>query len=170
MKSKLTIKISVSLLLDVVAVILIIYLGQISRFIGYPLYVLDPMRMMVILAIAFTPRWNGWLLAVLLPLASYWIGAHPSITKTSLMAIELLLNVWLFWFLLDKTRMSLLSILISIVFSKAVYYFLKYLCIQLGWLAGSLVSTPFETQLITTVAFSAFIFLVFVIYSKPKRR
>ena len=128
------------------------------------------MRMMIILAFAFTPRWNGWVLALLLPLASYYFGYHPTITKTSLMAIELLLNVWLFWFLLDKTRMTLLAILCSIVFSKVVYYALKYLCLQLGWLSGDLIATPLETQMITTAIFSLFIFFMFLIYGKPKKR
>lgn len=169
MKNKVTIKISVSLFLDIIAVLFIIFLGEISRFVGHPVYTLDPMRMMVILAIAFTPRWNGWVLALLLPLASYFFGYHPTITKTSLMALELLLNVWLFWYLLDKTKMTLLAILISIVFSKAVYYALKYICLQLGWLGGDLISTPLETQMITTAIFSLFVFFVFLIFGKPKK-
>jgi len=170
MKTKITLKISVSLLLDVLAVLFIIYLGDISRFIGYPVYILDPMRMMLIFAFAFTPRWNGWVLALLLPFVSYYFGAHPTVTKTTLMAAELLLNVWLFWFLLDKTKISLLSILLSIIFSKVVYYLLKYLCIQFRWLSGELVATPLDIQVITTVSFSVFVFLVFLIYGKPKRR
>ncbi len=170
MKTKFILQIPGSLLLDIIAVLFIVYLGDISRIIGYPVYVLDPMRMMLILAFAFTARWNSWVLALLLPFVSYSFGYHPSITKTSLMAAELLLNVWLFWFLLDKTKMSLLSILISIVFSKAVYYLLKYLCIQFGWLSGDLVATPLDIQVITTVAFSVFVFLSFMIIGKPKRQ
>ena len=92
MKNKVTIKISTTLFLDIVAVLFIVFLGEVSRFLGYPVYVLDPMRMMIILAFAFTPRWNGWVLALLLPLASYFFGYHPTITKTSLMAMELLLK------------------------------------------------------------------------------
>ncbi len=170
MKTNLTIKISYTLLLDAIAVLLIIYLGHISKFIGYPVYILDPMRMMLILAFAFTPRWNGWILALLLPFVSYFLGAHPSITKATLMAAELLLNVWLFWFLIDKTKMALLSILISIVFSKVVYYLLKFICIQVGWLSGELISTPLDIQVITTLSFSAFIFMVYLFNGKPKRR
>ncbi len=170
MKTKLTIKISSSLLLDILAVLFIIFMGDISKLIGYPLYVLDPMRMMLILAFAFTPRWNGWILALLLPFASYFFGYHPSITKTSLMAIELLMNVWLFWFLLDKTKMSLLAILISIVFSKVVYYLLKFICIEMGWLSGELVTTPIDIQVITTLAFSVFVIIVYLFNGRPKRR
>ena len=170
MKTKLTISISSTLLLDVIAVLFIIFLGDLSRLIGYPVYLLDPMRMMLILAFAFTPRWNAWVLAILLPFASYFLGAHPSLTKTSLMAIELLLNVWLFWFLLDKTKMALLSILISIVFSKVVYYLLKFICIQMGWLGGELMATPLDLQLTTTVIFSVFIFIVYLFNGRPKKR
>ena len=122
MKTHVTLKISGSILLDILAVLFIYFLSDISRLVGYPIYILDPMRMMVIFAIAFTPRWNGWLLAILLPFVSYYFGVHPSLTKTSLMAFELLLNVGLFWYLFDKTKISLLAMLLSILFCKAVYY------------------------------------------------
>jgi len=170
MKKTITLKISSVLFLDVIAVLLIYFMGDISRIIEYPVYAIDPMRMMIVLAFAFTPRWNSWVLALLLPFVSYYMGGHPDITKSSLMAIELLLNVWLFWFLLDKTKISLLAILISIVFSKAVYYLLKFLCIQIGWLSGNVITTPIETQVITTLAFTAFIFLIYLFNGKPKRR
>jgi hypothetical protein len=170
MKKTVTLKISISLFLDIIAVLFIVFLGKISSFLGYPLYALDPMRMMIILAFAFTPRWNGWVLAILLPMVSYYFAYHPSLTKTSLMAIELLLNVWLFWFLMDKTQMTLLAIICSIICSKAVYYALKFLCLQLGWLSGELIATPLETQMITTAIFSLFIFFMFLIYGKPKKR
>ena len=169
MKSSITLKLSASMVLDILAVLFIIFLGDISRLIGYPVYILDPMRMMVILAIAFTPRWNGWVLALLLPFISYYLGGHPHLLKTCLMATELLLNVWLFWFLFSKIKMSLISILLSIIFSKAVYYLLKYICIQQGWISGDLVSTPLDIQVITTIIFSAFIFIVFLFKAKPKK-
>jgi hypothetical protein len=169
MKSSITLKLSAGMVLDIIAVLFIIFLGDISRLIGYPMYILDPMRMMVILAIAFTPRWNGWVLAFLLPFVSYYFGGHPHLLKTCLMATELLLNVWLFWFLFSKIRMSLISILLSIIFSKAVYYLLKYICIQQGWISGDLVSKPLDIQVITTIIFSAFIFTVFLFKAKPKK-
>jgi hypothetical protein len=169
MKNSITLKLSASVVLDILAVLFIIFLGDISRLIGYPIYILDPMRMMVVLAIAFTPRWNGWALALLLPFISYYFGGHPHLLKTCLMATELLLNVWLFWFLFSKIRMSLISILLSIIISKAVYYLLKYICIQQGWISGDLVSTPLDIQMITTIIFSAFIFTVFLFMGKLKK-
>lgn len=170
MKNNVVLKISSSFIVDVAAVLFIIFLGNISQFFGFPVYNLDPMRMMVVIAIAFTPRWNTYLLALLLPIVSYYLGAHPHLMKSSLMIIELLINVSLFWFLLSKTRMTLLSILLSILFAKAVYYTLKYVGIQQDWISGELVSTPFDLQVITTLAFSIFLFLVFLILGKPGRR
>lgn len=169
MKTKITLRLSASILLDALAILFIIYLGDISRFFAYPIYILDPMRMMVVLAITFTPRWNSWLLAIILPLVSYYLGAHPSIVKTSLMLGELLLNVWLFWFLFDKTRFALLSALLSIIFCKSAYYLLKYLCIKQGWLSGELISTPLDIQVITTISFAVFIFIMFLARGVPKR-
>jgi hypothetical protein len=170
MKKKVTLKISGSLLLDAIAILFIVFLSDISSLIGWPLYNLDPMRMMVILAIAFTPRWNGWALALLLPLASYFLGSHPAITKAILMAAELLLNVWLFWYLFDKTKSSILAVLVSIVFSKAVYYIMKYYCIEMGWLGGDIMSTSLNMQVITTLSFTLFIFIVFLLNGKPSKR
>lgn len=169
MKTKVTLSISGSLFIDAIAVLFIIYLGELSDFIGYPLYILDPMRMMVVLAFAFTPRWNSWVLALLLPIISYYFGAHPSMAKSGLMIMELLINVGLFWYLLDKTRFTLLSMLLSILFSKAVYYLLKYLFIEQQWLSGDLVSTPLDIQVITTIAFSVFVFLVFLTRGRPAK-
>lgn len=169
MKTKVTLSISGSLFIDALAVLFIIFLSDLSEFIGYPLYNLEPMRMMVVLAFAFTPRWNSWILALLLPLVSYYFGAHPSMIKSGLMIIELLINVGLFWFLLDKTRFSLLSMLLSILFSKAVYYLLKYLCLEQQWLSGDLVSTPLDIQVITTIAFSIFVFIVFLTRGRPAK-
>ena len=169
MKNKVVLKISSSIIVDAAAILFIIYLGEISNLLGFPLYSLDPMRMMVILAIAFTPRWNTYLLPLLLPIASYYLGEHPHLMKSSLMIVELLINVGLFWFLLSKTRMTLLSILLSIIFSKAVYYTLKYISIEQDWMSGEIFSTPFDLQVITTLAISIFLFLVFLFIGKPGR-
>jgi hypothetical protein len=170
MKTKLILVIPGTLLLDALAVLFIYYLSDISGLIGYPMYMLEPMRMMVILAIAFTPRWNGFILALLLPLVSYYFGGHPHLLKTSLMVAELLLNVWLFWFLFDRIKLSILAMLLSILFSKSIYYLLKYLFIRSGHISGDLVSTPIDTQVITTIAFSVFILIVFLFRGKPKKR
>ncbi|MDT8393822.1 MAG: hypothetical protein RQ761_08245 [Bacteroidales bacterium] len=170
MKSRVTLKLSSSLIIDIIAVLFIYFLGDISRLIGYPMYILDPMRMMVILAIAFTPRWNGYILAILLPLVSHYLGAHPHLLKSSLMLVELLINVGLFWFLFSRTKISLLAILLSIIFSKTVYYLLKYIFLHKGLMSGELMATPFDVQVITTISFSLFIFLVFLILGQPNRR
>ncbi|HSG67118.1 MAG TPA: hypothetical protein VK994_00330 [Bacteroidales bacterium] len=168
MKNNVVLKISTSLLLDALAVLFIVYIGKLSVSFDFPLYDIDPMRLCVVLAIVFTPRWNGWLLALLLPAASYFFGVQPHIYKSGIMAIELLINVWMFWYLYDKIKFSLLAMLLSIMFSKLVYYLLKYLCLQMGWIYGDLISTPLDTQIITTLAFSIFVFLVFLIKGKPK--
>ena len=167
MKNKVVINISASILLDAIAVLFILNIGKLSTVFGYPLYEIDPMRLFLVLAIVFTPRWNGWFIALLLPAASYFFGGHPNIYKAGLMAAELLINVWMFWYLFDKIKFSLLAMLLSILFSKLVYYLLKYLCMKTGLIMGDLMATPMDTQIITTLAFSAFVYLVFLIKGKP---
>lgn len=168
MKKNVVLNVLASLVLDALAVLFILYIGKLSTAFGYPLYEIDPMRLFLVLAIVFTPRWNGWIIALLLPLVSYYWGGHPNIYKAGLMAAELLINVWMFWYLYDKIKFSLLAMLLSIMFSKLVYYLLKYLCLQAGWISGDLMATPVDTQIITTLAFSAFVYLVFLIKGKPK--
>jgi hypothetical protein len=169
MRKNITIRLSATLAIDILAVCVVIFMGDLSAFFKVPLYQYDLMRLLVIFAIAFTPRWNGFLLAVLLPLASWYFGGHPHILKSSLMIIELLVNVWLFWFLLDRIRFSLLSMVLAILFSKLLYYTLKYLCISQGWISGELVSTPVDLQVITGLLYSIFIFIVFNIGGRKKK-
>lgn len=159
-----------TILIDLLAILFIVFMGDIVRAIGYPLYILDPMRVMVFLAIAFTFRWNAYLLAFLLPLVSFILGGHPYFLKTALMMVELVLNVWLFFFLLKHIGMPLMSALMSIIFTKAMYYLFKYLFIKQLWISGDLLSTPLEMQIYTTFGISIFIAIVIFTQTKLKER
>jgi hypothetical protein len=170
MKVDATVKTLIIVLLDLLAVLFIALMGDISQSLGYPMYILDPMRIMVFLAIAFTARWNGYLLALLLPLVSFILGGHPYFLKTALMMAELSLNVWLFWFLIKHIGMPMLSTLMSIVFSKAVYYLLKFLFITWGMIDSALLSTPWGEQITSTSVIAIFIFVAFFFQRKFKER
>ena len=80
-------------IIDVLALVFIYFLGDISVFLNFPIYLVDPMRMMIILALAHTNKINSYFLAILLPLFSFFIGGHPYFLKTSIILLELLLNI-----------------------------------------------------------------------------
>ncbi|MCB0805747.1 MAG: hypothetical protein KDC05_08095 [Bacteroidales bacterium] len=150
-----------SALLDIFALVFVYFVPTLSHLAQLPLYLLEPMRIMLILAIAHTTRKNAYLLALTLPLFSFVISMHPSLVKSILITAELLLNVWLFYFLLKKTNNHFVAMISSIVASKAVYYLAKFIMIQAVVLETGLISTPLTIQAITTFIFSGYIFLIF---------
>ncbi len=149
------------IIIDIIALTFIFFLPAISGFLNFPLYLIDPMRMMIILALTHTYKKNSYFLAILLPLFSYFIASHPYFLKTLIILLELLLNIYLFYFLISKIKNIFFSMLISIIVCKAFYYGLKFLLISLTFIEGSLLSTPFKYQIITAVVFSLYIQLFF---------
>lgn len=145
---------------DAFALAFIYFLPAFSHMLGIKLYLIEPMRLMLIIAMVHTHRRNAYLLALTLPLFSFLISAHPVLIKTGLISIELIINVGLFFFLVRKIH-TLGAIFISIWLSKIIYYGLKYLAIIYIWPGDSLISTPLYIQLITSVVFSLYLFLLF---------
>jgi hypothetical protein len=144
---------------DLIALLAIYLVPTISHMLGFPIYYLEPMRIMLILAIAHTSKKNTYLIALTLPIFSFLISAHPSMIKTSLVTGELLLNVWLFFFLLEKISNKTLSIFLSILISKIFYYLVKFLLINSALMNGDLISTPVYIQMIMLLVMSAYIYL-----------
>jgi hypothetical protein len=118
------------------------------------------MRLIVIISIIHTSRNNSYLLAVLLPLISFVFSNHPSIAKSFILSGDLLLNIFLFYFL-KRWYNVFLSMAISIILSKIAYYLAKYLLIQFSMIEGGLISTPLYIQLIIIVVLSSYSYLVF---------
>ncbi|MBN1990424.1 MAG: hypothetical protein JW783_13560 [Bacteroidales bacterium] len=145
---------------DALAVAFIFLVPTISHMISLPLYLIEPMRLMVILALVHTNKRNAYVLALLLPLFSFAVSAHPVFPKMVLIAAELMLNVWLFN-LISKTLINRVfpAMLLSIVLSKAFYYLVKFTLLS-TLLQGDLVATPLYIQGITTVAFSIYAWLL----------
>lgn len=146
--------------LQIFAVVVIYLLPSLSHLSGLKLYLIDPMRLMVILAIAHTSRKNALLLCLTLPVFSFLISAHPVFLKSLLIAVELSIMTAIFY-RLSRYFSFFSSILTAIVLSKVVYYFMKYILLQMALIKGSLVSTPLYIQAITTLVFSAYIWLIF---------
>lgn len=150
-----------SILFDIAAIAFIYFVPAISHLLSLPVYYIEPMRLMLVLALVHTTKKNAYLIALTLPLFSFLISAHPVFPKMILIAFELSLNVFIFYALVSKFKHTIFPIFISIIASKMVYYVIKFGLIQLAVLKSGLISTPLAMQLTTTLVFSVYLYLLF---------
>lgn len=147
--------------LDLIALAVITLVPAISHMLSLPIYLLEPMRIMLVLSIAHTSKKNSFLIAIALPLFSLLISFHPSFFKMFLMISELLLNVWLFFYLSSRLKNDFAALFTSITLSKLYYYGVKFLLINFGLLEGELVTTPIYLQTIVAVVLSIYVYFIF---------
>lgn len=158
------------LLIDVVLLTALFLLPSFSHLTALPLYRFEPMRIAILVALLFTNRANAYFIAFTIPLASAMIAGHPVPIKALLMGIELAILVASFAHLVRMQRIPVFAALITaMLFSKVVYYTMKYVALSAGWLAGNLVTTPLQTQLVLAVG-TAVIFGLVEHYRPGKRR
>lgn len=152
-------KLIIILLTDALVVLLVFFIPTFSHLCGLPLYLIEPMRLAVFLTL-FTSdnKINSYFLAAALPLFSFMVGGHPILIKSLIMSMELIINVWLYWKLLKFNLYIPITVFVSILLSKIIYYFVKYILITLGILDFSLISTPILIQLGVIVAISSLFF------------
>jgi len=141
-------------LLDLLLLILLYLLPAISHALLIPFYLIDPMRIMIFISILLTSKKNSYLLALTIPLFSFIIDNHPVLIKSLLIAAELSFNLFLFYSLYKKYKNIFVITFLSILVSKLIYYFLKYVAIETGLLNSSLISTSLWIQLTVTVIIS----------------
>lgn len=148
-----------SIVIDILALAFIYFVPTISHLLNVPIYLVEPMRIMLILAIAHTTKKNAYIIALTLPLFSFLISSHPNIFKAVIMTMELVLNVWLFYELAKRAN-QFVAMLSSIVLSKIFYYLLKFGLISFAVLQTDLISTPIYLQVITSLVFSGYLFFI----------
>ena len=148
-------------LMDIIAIAFIYLVPTISHMLSFPLYLIEPMRIMLILALVHTRRENAYFLALTLPFISYIFSGHPVLIKTFLISAELLVNVFFFYLVLKLVEKKFIAALTSIIFAKSFYYGNKILLISLGVFSGELISTPVWLQIIMTLLLSGYIFIFF---------
>ncbi|HZX62355.1 MAG TPA: hypothetical protein VFE66_04000, partial [Bacteroidales bacterium] len=69
--------ISSAILLDIAALVLVMFTPKIGEIIHLPFYMIEPMRLMVVLSIAHSSRVNSYLLAFTLSMFSWAVSGHP---------------------------------------------------------------------------------------------
>lgn len=140
------------IVLDVSALLLVYFLPALTHLTAIPFYIIEPFRLMVLVSlVVMNNKHNALLLAVTLPLFSFIIATHPLFVKAMLISIEMVFNVLVYIWLINKVNKPFWVILFSIIVSKAGYYLLKYGFISVGMLSMSLVSTSLLVQLAMAV-------------------
>lgn len=150
-----------SILIDLGALTFIYLVPTISHIINLPVYLIEPMRLMLIFALVHTNKTNAFIIALTMPLFSFLVSGHPVFPKMLLIAFELTLNVYLFYFLIRKIKSVFPAIFLSIILSKIIYYLLKFGLVSMTIIDGSVISTPLTIQLITTIVFSSYLYLFY---------
>lgn len=156
-------------LVDFGAIISIFLLPSVSHLFPFPLYFAEPMRIITIIVYFLSKNHkNSLLIALTIPIFSIIFSGHPIPLKASLISIELLVNVFILDICIRYFRCNVfIALSLSILASKIMYYFLKYLIIQFGFLQGSLVSIPLYIQLISLII-TSLMFYVFI-YKKNRK-
>ena len=145
-------------LIDFSLLLFIYFLPALSHLFAFPIYYLDPMRIALVVALIHTSKKNTFLIALTLPLFSFFISSHPQIVKSLLLSAELLINLSLFFLFKEKIKNVFASLLLSIIISKVIYYLLKFAFINFALLDDKLYSTPYYFQIISALLLSTYIY------------
>ena len=144
------------LLIDVVLLVALYLVPALSHATALPVYLLEPMRVALIVALLFTNRANTYFIAVTIPLASVLVTGHPEPLKALLMCIEFSILVAAYGLLAQRFRIPAFAALAAaILCGKLVYYMMKAGALSAGWLSGSLVSTPVKFQVALAIGTAA---------------
>ena len=145
--------------LDLLVVTTVYLVPSASHMLGLPLYLVDPMRLLLFFTVLTTGRTNVLFMALSLPFFSTLFSGHPVFPKNILISLELITNASLFYWLVGRGSQQWLAGAISVLLSKVVYYSLKALILGLGLMSGALISTVWYFQLLPLVLISAALYL-----------
>jgi hypothetical protein len=148
---------------DLAALIGIYFIPSLSHALAFPLYMFEPMRIVLFTAYLFSRNHtNALILALTLPLFSMLSSGHPILPKALLMSGELFINVLFFILLLKHTKWGVfLSLLSATLVSKLLYYGVKFLLIRGAVFEDKLISTPVLTQMIIALVIAVFFAIVY---------
>lgn len=150
-----TVKLETIVLWDLVIVGLFYMVPTLSHLTSIPFYRFEPMRCVLLMNLLLTGnKNNAYIMAVTLPLFSFFVGGHPFFAKAILMTIELVANIFLFDILFRKFKNAAVAMFLSILASKVFYYIVKFGIISIGLIDGPMVATGLLTQLIVAVVLS----------------
>jgi hypothetical protein len=146
-----------TLILDGVALAVVFLIPFIADLFHFPFYMIEPMRLMVMISIAHTSRINSYLLAFVLPFFSWVVSGHPEFFKMLIMTAELGINVYLFYLLLKKSDHVFLTMIAAIIISKIICYSSYLVFFSMTFFREEAVPSFLIAQAITTMLFSLYV-------------
>jgi hypothetical protein len=157
---------SLVIITDVLVLLLVYFIPALSHLSPFPLYYLDPMRVLLFAAYLISRNnGNALILAATIPIFSSLVTGHPVFYKSLLISFELLINLGCFiWMVRQLKWHPGVIFFIAAVVSKICYYLFKYIFLETGLLTGSLKATDLDIQLYTVTGLS----LLFAFFYKHK--
>lgn len=143
-------------IVDLIALVGVFYIPVISHVLPFPLYLIEPMRIVLFSIILLTGNYkqNAIIMALAIPMFSSFASGHPLFPKNILMSMELAINVGVLYCLLKNKINMAISIFLSIILSKALYYMVKYALLSFALMEGELIATNFVTQILVALLLS----------------
>ena len=145
---------------DVLALVFVGLVPAASHMLNVPVYFIEPMRIMLILALLYSSRFNAFALAIVLPLFSFLVSGHPFPLKMVIIMAELLLNAWLFLVLFQKSKMPFLSAFSSILISKIFCYATYLVVFSWAFVRAEAAPTFLVAQGILTLLLSGMVWFI----------
>jgi len=147
------------MLLNGLAILFIYLVPTLSHLTSVPVYMIEPMRLMLILAVVHTSSFNAYFLAATLPLISYLFSGHPFFLKMLIITGELVLNTLLFYLFIHHIRKVFPSILLSILLSKLACYLAYGIFFTRAFMTAEASPLFLAVQVGTTIFFSLYVTL-----------
>ena len=148
------------LLFDGVAVAFIILAPAMAHMLSFPLWYLEPMRLVLILAMVHTTKQNSYLLALILSFCSWAFSGHPEFIKMLVITLELSANVALFYWIYNRIDKPFAAMLLSILLSKVFCYFLYWMIFSASFFMDETGTFFIMVQLIVSLLFALYTFLL----------
>ncbi len=154
-----------------VLVILCFYITiTVAHILPFPLYKLDPMKIIVLVTVIYSTRWNSVAIAAALPVLSFLSTGHPVFPKFLIMSSELMV----FAFVLSSFRIrqlkGIISFLSAVLISKILYYMIKSGVIAMGYLDQAFIPSDFYTQIQALVISALVYWSIEFLHQRPANK
>ncbi|MDP4281235.1 MAG: hypothetical protein Q8867_03710 [Bacteroidota bacterium] len=148
-------------ILDSFALAFIYFAPSLAHLLSFPVYLIEPMRLMLVLSLVHSGRTNSYILALTLPFFSFLVSGHPMFGKMLIITVEMVCNVFLFYLLTGKIKRIFPAMLISIVCSKFLCYLLYLLFFSMVFVRSEAETSFLLVQVATTLVFSLYAGFIF---------
>ncbi len=142
------------------AVAFILIAPGLAHLFSFPLWYLEPMRLVLVLAMVHTSKQNGYLLALVLPLCSWIFSGHPELIKMLIITMELVANAALFYWLNHRLNKPFAAMLTAIFTSKIMCYLMYWGVFSAAFLKAETGMAFIMVQVVVTFFFSLYTAIV----------